>query len=54
MPGDRSLTRFLLPVACPAHVLQLVAADGVLDRNFSLLGPGDTAVSGCWDRATPL
>jgi len=24
--------------------MQLVATDGVLDRNFALLGPGDTAV----------
>lgn len=27
-----------------APLLQLVAPDGVLDRNFALLGPGDTAV----------
>lgn len=32
-----------LPSSCPAA--QLVAPDGVLDRNFSLLGPGDTEVS---------
>lgn len=52
----------LLDVTTPQHspcqwpsarpLLQLVAPDGVLDRNFSLLGPGDTAVrlGGYWWR----
>ena len=35
----------LLPSA-PITALQLVAPDGVLDRNFALLGPGDTEVGG--------
>lgn len=43
-------TAIMLDSCClpPPPLLQLVSPDGVLDRNFSLLGPGDTAVRcGC-------
>ena len=46
LPPAPPLTCRLLPPR-----LQLVASDGVLDRNFTLLGPGDTEVGWwppCW------
>lgn len=41
---DRSTASFNRLTPAKRILLQLVAADGVLDRNFSLLGPGDTNV----------